>query len=68
MIGSKVFKTNAVAEGLIERITSILDEIKSKNVNKEENGDDRGNRGKAMNTVKPFKNINTNLEFSRNTL
>ena len=35
----KSLKTNTLADGLIERITSILDETESKTVPKDEEGD-----------------------------
>ena len=49
-------KTNALADGLIERTSSILDEIESKTVDNGKEGD-RGKRSKTLSEVKPVKNI-----------
>ena len=40
-------KTNTLADGLIERTSSMLDEIVSKAVLKDEEGDCRGKRSKV---------------------
>ena len=47
-------KTNTLADGLIQRTSSILDKIASKTVHKVI---DRGGRSKTLNEVKPAKNI-----------
>ena len=39
MMDVEVSKTNTLADGLIERTTSMLDEIESKNMHKDEEGD-----------------------------
>ena len=43
---------------LIEKTLSILDEIESKNVDKEEKVIDRGKRNKTLSEVMALKNIN----------
>ena len=57
----KSTKTNALADGLIERTSSILDEIESKTVDNGKEGD-RGKRSKTLSEVKPVKNISKNLQ------
>ena len=54
-------KTNTLADGLIERTSSILDEIESKTVDNGKEGD-RGKRSKTLSEVKPVKNISKNLQ------
>ena len=39
MMDVKVYKAKTLADGLIERTSSTLDEIESKTVHKEEEGD-----------------------------
>ena len=53
-------KTKTLADGLIERTSSILDEIESKTVHNDEEGD-RGKRSKTLSEVKPVENISKNL-------
>ena len=45
----------ALADGLIERTSSILDEIESKTI-------DRGKRSKALSEVKPVESLSKNLQ------
>ena len=52
----KSTKTNALADGLIERTSSILDEIESKTVDNGKEGDG-GKRSKTLSEVKPVKNM-----------
>ena len=56
---AKSTKTNTLADGLIERTWSMLDEIESKTMhnNKEYN---RGKRSKTLSKVKPVENISKN--------
>ena len=44
-------KTNTLADGLIERTSSMLDEIESKTMHKDK--EDRGKRSKTLRDVKP---------------
>ena len=53
-------KTSTLADGLIKRTSSMLDEIASKIVHKDK-VTDIGKRSKTMNKVKPIENINKNL-------
>ena len=48
-------------DGLIERTSSMLDEIELKTVHKDEEGD-RGKRSKTLSEVKPVKKISENLQ------
>ena len=50
-------KTKELADGLIERNSSMLEEIP---VHKDEEGSNRGIRSKALNEVKLVEDINTN--------
>ena len=54
-------KTNT-ADGLIERTSTVLEEIASKTVHKDKESDHRGKSSKALNKVKPARNINKNLQ------
>ena len=57
-------KTNTfIADGLIKRTSSMLDEIDSKTVHhiKTKKVMDRGKRSKTLTEVKPVKNISKNL-------
>ena len=47
-------KTKTLADGLIERTSSMLDETGSKTVHKDEEGDVRGKRNKTLSEVEPF--------------
>ena len=53
-------KTNILADGLIERISSVLDKIESKTVHKTKKVTDRGKRSKTLSEVKLVKNISKN--------
>ena len=53
-------KTNILADGLIERISSVLDKIESKTVHKTKKVIDRGKRSKTLSEVKLVKNISKN--------
>ena len=53
-------KTKTLAHGLIERTSSMLDEIESKTMTKK--GIDRGKRTKTVSEVKPVDNISKNLQ------
>ena len=46
----------------MERTSSMLDEIESKTVHKDEEVIDRGKRSKTLSEVKPVENISKNLE------
>ena len=48
--------------GLIEKTSSIFDEIESKTVHKDKECDRRGKRSKTLSEVKPVENISTNLQ------
>ena len=54
-------KTNTLADGLIERTSSMLDEIESKPCTKMKKMIDRGKKSKTLCGVKPVKNISRNL-------
>ena len=56
-------KTNILADGLIKRTLSILDEITSRMVHKDAEGDDTGKRIKILSDVKSIEFA----EFSRDT-
>ena len=59
----KVSKDKQLADGLIERISSMLDEIESKTVHKDtKKMIDRGKGSKTLTVVKPVKNISKNLQ------
>ena len=51
-------KTNALADGLIERTSSMLDEIATKTAYKTKKVIDRGKKSETLNEVKPVENIN----------
>ena len=53
-------KTNTLADGLIERTWSMLDEAEWKTVHNDEQGIDRGKRSKTLNEVKLVENISKN--------
>ena len=55
-------KTNILSEGLIERTSSMLDEIESKTKYKDEEGERWGKRSKTLSEVKPVENISKNLQ------
>ena len=56
-------KTKTLADKLTERISSMLDEIKSKTMHKDEEGDGwRIKRSKTLSELKPVKNISKNLQ------
>ena len=54
-------KTKTLADGLIERTSSILDEIESKTVRKTKKVIYRRKRSKTLREVKPVQNISKNL-------
>ena len=54
-------KTNTLADGLIERNSSMLDEIKSKIMNKDKEVIYRGKRSQTMREVKSVENLSKNL-------
>ena len=47
---------------MIERTSSMLDEIESKTVHKDKEVIDRGKRSKTLSEVKPVENISKNLQ------
>lgn len=49
-----------LADGLIERASSVLDETSIKNCTKKRTVIERAKRSKTQNEVKPAKNINKN--------
>ena len=55
-------KANTFADGLIERTSSVLDEIESKAVHKDEKVIDRGKGSKTLSEVKPVANISKNQQ------
>ena len=55
-------KTKTSTDGLTERTSSMLEEIESKTVHKDEEGIDREKKSKTLSEVKPVENINTNLQ------
>ena len=58
----KFQKANTLAEGLITRISSMLDEIDQKPCITIKNVIDRGKRSKALSEVKLVENISKNLQ------
>ena len=54
--------TKALEDGLIEKTSSMLDEIESKTMHKDEEDIDRGKRSKALSEVKQVENISKNLQ------
>ena len=58
----KFQKANTLAEGLITRISSMLDEIDQKPCTTIKNVIDRGKRSKALSEVKLVENISKNLQ------
>ena len=57
----KTPKTNTWPDGLIERTSSILDEIESKTIETQK-VIHRGKRNKTLSEVKPVENISRNLQ------
>ena len=55
-------KTKTLADKLTERISSMLDEIKSKTMHKDEEGDGWRIKSKTLSQLKPVKNISKNLQ------
>ena len=55
-------KTKTLADELIERTSSMLEEIESKPSTKTKKVIDRRNRIKTMSEVKPVENISENLQ------
>ena len=51
-------KTNILADGLMERTSSMLDGIESKAYIKKKKVINKGKRSKTLSKVKPVKNIN----------
>ena len=47
---------------MIERTSSMLDEIESKTVHKDKEVIDRGKRSKTLSELKPVENISMNLQ------
>ena len=58
----KFQKANTLAEGLITRISSMLDEIDQKPCTTIKNVIDRGKRSKALSEVKLVENMSKNLQ------
>ena len=54
-------KTNTLADALIQRTSSMLDEIPSKPVLQKDKAGEKEEK-EVRNKVKPFKNINKNLQ------
>ena len=59
-------RTNALASGLIERTSSMLDEIALKIVHKDVKVIDKGKRSNTLSEVKPVGNIIKNQQIFRN--
>ena len=57
-------KTNTLADRLIERTSSMLDEIESKTVHKDIEKDRRRNRSTTLGEVKPVESISQNQQSS----
>ena len=55
-------KTNTLANGLIERTSSMLDEIESKTIIMARKMIDTGKRSKALSEVKQVESISKNLQ------
>ena len=55
-------KTKTLADGLIERTLSMLHEIESKTVHKDEEFDRSRKKSKILSEVKPVENISKNLK------
>ena len=55
-------KTKTLADGLIERTPSMLDEIELKTVQRDKEGDRQRKRSTTLSEVKPVKNISKNLQ------
>ena len=55
-------KTNKFADGLINRTSSMLDQIESETMNKDKKVIDRGKTSKTLSEVMPVKNISKNLQ------
>ena len=55
-------KTNTLADGLIKRTSSMLDETESKTAHKTKKVINRGKRSKPLSEVKPVENISKNLQ------
>ena len=56
-------KTNIFADGLIERTSSMLDEIDSKTCIAAKKVVNRGKRSKTVSEAKPVKKISKNLQI-----
>ena len=59
MVVKKSSKTNTLADGLIERTSSMLEKSKSLSI-KMKKATDRGKRSKKLSEVKPVENISKN--------
>ena len=55
-------KTKTLADGLIERTPSMLNEIESKTMHKDDEGDQQRKKSKTLSEVKPVKYISKNLQ------
>ena len=62
MMDVKVSKDKNLADRLIERTSSMLDELESKTCTKTKKVTERGKRSKALSEVKSVKNISKNLQ------
>ena len=62
MMNVKFQKANTLAEGLITRISSMLDEIDQKPCTTIKKVIDRGKRSKTLSEVKLVENISKNLQ------
>ena len=62
MMTLKSPKTKTLADGLINRSSSMLDETESKTIHKDKEGDQQREKSKTLSEVKPVKNICKNLQ------
>ena len=62
MMDGKVSHTNTLAYGLMERTSSMLDEMNQKPCTKTKKVINRGKRSRMLTEVKPAGNISKNLQ------
>ena len=55
-------KTKTLADGLIERTSTMLHEIESKTMHKDKEGNRWRKKSKTLGEVKPVKNVSKNLQ------
>ena len=63
MMDVKVSKDKHISSRLIKRTSSMLDEIESKTLHKDEEGDQQRKRSKTLSEIKPFENIFAKVSF-----